>query len=104
MSRYTVEQGSIYAPGWHIYEELEPRHYRSLGCFDNQSDAEEYLEHIIEQETTMMTIGVTHNREDETATFLIATKHGVSQSTIAEDSDLYGTFVELCQRIEREGV
>lgn len=48
--RYFVEQGSIFAPGWHVRERVRDNYLVSLGCFDEQSDAEEYLAFVLEQE------------------------------------------------------
>lgn len=51
MSNFKVEQGSIYNPGWVVYEELAPRHYRSHGTFTDKSDADDWCEHLNRQET-----------------------------------------------------
>jgi hypothetical protein len=49
-SKYFVEQGSIYAPGWHVRERVRDNYFRSIGWFDEEADAEEYLAHVLSEE------------------------------------------------------
>lgn len=46
VSKFHVEQGSVYAPGWHVYEEVTEGHLRSLGCFEEKPDAEDFLTYL----------------------------------------------------------
>lgn len=48
--KFFVEQGSIYAPGWHVRERVRDNYLVSRGCFDEKPDAEEFLAHMLEQE------------------------------------------------------
>lgn len=48
--KFFVEQGSIYAPGWHVRERVRDNYLVSRGCFDEKPDAEEFLAHVLEQE------------------------------------------------------
>lgn len=47
---FFVEQGSIYAPGWHVRERVRDNYLRSVACFDEKADADEYLAYVLEQE------------------------------------------------------
>ena len=46
--RYFVQQGSIYAPGWHVYENVRDDYRRSRGCFDTRAEAEDLLAYLVE--------------------------------------------------------
>ena len=46
MPKFEVQWGGIYAPGWHVYENVSERHYRSCGNFQEKEDAEEYCDSL----------------------------------------------------------
>lgn len=48
--RFFVEQGSVYAPGWHVYERVRDNHLVSVACFDEKSDADEHLAWLLTRE------------------------------------------------------
>lgn len=50
LSKYVLEQGSIYNPGWVVYERIAANHLKSHGTFDEKSDAEEFLAYLQAQE------------------------------------------------------
>lgn len=48
--RYEIHQGSIYAPGWHVYEIVRENYWVSVGCFEERQDAEEWFALLETQE------------------------------------------------------
>jgi hypothetical protein len=54
MARFEVQWGGIYAPGWHVYEKISERHYRSQGTFEDKADAQEWCD-VLNLEAREMT-------------------------------------------------
>ena len=44
--RYFVERGSVYSPGWHVYEQVRDNYLVSRGCFDEKPDADDFLDYL----------------------------------------------------------
>ena len=82
-SKYFVEQGSIYAPGWHVRERVRDNYLRSLGCFEKKADAEEYLAFILAEESREETEPIT-----EWADYLIETRKDLPVKTNLTEAKL----------------
>lgn len=49
-TRFFVQQGSVYAPGWHVLEQVRDNHQVSRARFDEKADAYEYCAELLEME------------------------------------------------------
>lgn len=46
MNRYIVKQGSIYNPGWVVYEQVSERRFRKHGTFKTKKAAQELCNYL----------------------------------------------------------